>query len=579
MLANDTDPDFDSLVVFKIDPPLHGYAEPMQAGIRYSPFPGYVGSDAFTYVVSDGRGGFSTALCSISILPVYVPPIALDDAIVAAEGGSVDFNPLINDLDTNPGATLELIAVAQAQHGSTVVVSGALARYMPSPHFHGIDWFKYLMRDESGVYASALVSVTVLPQPASPGANPLFASGTRDSPITFTTVTLSAYNPDGVPLRIVSVTQPVSGSVDLIGNDSFVFSPSLGFSGPMTFTYELGSTGGSSSSLVAGSAVTVTPNTAVVTIIVGSTPGITVSSGQSQTMAGVPVLLYPQSLASGDTSGLSVLDVNATQGFVLVNGNGTLLYVPADGFSGNSLVRFNLKDRVGRVGTGTISVTVVPVPTPPLAKDDFETVSENGSTTFDVRDNDIAHTGTLSVTSFTPAYHGDVTLVLSGGFIYTPYPNYFGSDAFTYKIIDDSAIEDYATVHINVTPIDHAPTARNDLATVQAGHTVSIPVLLNDSDLDAPASTLTVESVFAISGYVSTTGDHVVYTALYGPARMETLTYVIRDQTGLRSSATVTVFVDAGQAPAPTATPIPIPKPTVNPGSPHSTYLPVVRHH
>ena len=83
-------------------------------------------------------------------------------------------------------------------------------------------------------------------------------------------------------------------------------------------------------------------------------------------------------------------------------------------------------------------------------------------------DEDTAHTGTvptndpegdtLTTTVVTGPAHGDLALGTDGSFTYTPDPDYFGADAFTYRASDGAATDD-GTVSITVDPVNDPPVA------------------------------------------------------------------------------------------------------------------------
>lgn len=62
-LANDTDPDGDSLTVTSVGSASNGVA----SLDGYTPDPGFVGTDSFTYTISDGNGGFDTATATVTV--------------------------------------------------------------------------------------------------------------------------------------------------------------------------------------------------------------------------------------------------------------------------------------------------------------------------------------------------------------------------------------------------------------------------------------------------------------------------------------------------------------------------------
>ncbi len=67
VLANDSDPDGDPLTVTRANAG-HGTVEILPDGaIKYTPRPGFVGTDTITYVMSDGNGGTAIASVTISV--------------------------------------------------------------------------------------------------------------------------------------------------------------------------------------------------------------------------------------------------------------------------------------------------------------------------------------------------------------------------------------------------------------------------------------------------------------------------------------------------------------------------------
>lgn len=88
VLGNDTDVDGDPLSVTSASTPTHGTVSINPNGsITYTPTAGYVGPDSFTYTISDGNGGTSTATVTLDVGPVdtFGPPTAIDP-IVATDG-------------------------------------------------------------------------------------------------------------------------------------------------------------------------------------------------------------------------------------------------------------------------------------------------------------------------------------------------------------------------------------------------------------------------------------------------------------------------------------------------------------
>lgn len=68
VLQNDSDPDGNPLSISAVSNPAHGAVVRNQNGtLTYTPATGYVGSDLFTYTVSDGKGGTASGSVTITV--------------------------------------------------------------------------------------------------------------------------------------------------------------------------------------------------------------------------------------------------------------------------------------------------------------------------------------------------------------------------------------------------------------------------------------------------------------------------------------------------------------------------------
>jgi VCBS repeat-containing protein len=85
VLAGDTDIDDDPLTVSAVADSPHGTTLDNNTNVLYSPDPGYVGVDSFTYTVSDGMGGSDTATVTVTVTNVNDAPVADDDTFTVTE--------------------------------------------------------------------------------------------------------------------------------------------------------------------------------------------------------------------------------------------------------------------------------------------------------------------------------------------------------------------------------------------------------------------------------------------------------------------------------------------------------------
>jgi hypothetical protein len=182
----------------------------------------------------------------------------------------------------------------------------------------------------------------------------------------------------------------------------------------------------------------------------------------------------------------------------------------------------------------------------PNAVDDAPTVAEDSSANvINVLSNDTdVDNDTLTVSAVTQGANGSVAN--NGTSVsYTPNPNFFGSDSFTYSISDGNGGNDTATVNVTVTNVQDAPDAVNDAATVvEDSGANAIDVRANDSDVDG--DTLTVSSVTqGAHGSVAITGGGtgVSYTPAANYFGPDSFTYTIGDGQGGSDTATVDITV------------------------------------
>lgn len=146
----------------------------------------------------------------------------------------------------------------------------------------------------------------------------------------------------------------------------------------------------------------------------------------------------------------------------------------------------------------------------------------------------------LSILAVGEPLHG--TAVIQGSRIkYTPEPNFYGTDSFTYTVGDGQST-DGATVTITVISVNDLPQAVSDSAVTIAGSSVVIRVLDNDSD-PVENDPLTIVSVSnPAHGTATTNGTTVTYKPDSGFVGTETFTYTVSDGTdSVTGTVTVTV--------------------------------------
>lgn len=196
VLANDFDSDGDVLSVTSVTTPSHGAAAVQAPGAAtYQPAVGYVGSDSFSYTISDGAS--HTATATITLTVGNSAPLATADNVSTAINTAVTLDVKANDSDSN-GDTLTVQSVSTPAHGTATLNGNQSVTYAPSTAFVGSDAFTYVLSDGNGKTAIGSVGVSVAdPNPSkilSVMQASIYASAVTISGSTFTVPSNTAVN-------------------------------------------------------------------------------------------------------------------------------------------------------------------------------------------------------------------------------------------------------------------------------------------------------------------------------------------------------------------------------------------------
>ena len=172
VLDNDIDPDGDG-VVSVVVLPLHGSLILLpDGGLGYLASPGFVGTDAFTYSLSDGESEPDYATVTLIVNPrEATPPLAVDDEAATDEETPVVIAVLANDSDAD-GDPLVVSVVSDPPHGAVTVNADNTVAYTPDADYFGVDSFTYQASDGSQDSNTATVLITVNPVNDAPLAAP-----------------------------------------------------------------------------------------------------------------------------------------------------------------------------------------------------------------------------------------------------------------------------------------------------------------------------------------------------------------------------------------------------------------------
>ncbi|MGD0274383.1 MAG: Ig-like domain-containing protein, partial [Gaiellaceae bacterium] len=232
------------------------------------------------------------------------------------------------------------------------------------------------------------------------------------------------------------------------------------------------------------------------------------------------------------------------------------VYTPNTGYTGTDSFAYTIFDGNGGSDTATATIDVYQPNRPPVAVDDSASAEAGKAEIISVlaNDTDPDPLDTLTVTGNTDPKHGSVDC--SGGFFctYTADDGYAGPDSFDYTISDAGGLSDSATVNITVTvPSNNPPTANNDAASTVADTPVTVNVLVNDTDPDGDALTVTGHTDPTHGSVDCSLGSSCTYTPASGYTGSDSFDYTISDGHGGSDTATVNITVTAPSNSAPIA--------------------------
>jgi hypothetical protein len=162
VLGNDSAANGGTLTITAVGKPQFGAATTDGKSVTYTPSANFTGTDTFSYVVSDGKGGTGAGSVTVAVNGPGGPnqaPTAANDSVGTTPGTAVTINVLVNDSDPNGDALLITID-SPPQHGTAVVQNGQIV-YTPAAGYTGVDSFTYIISDGNGATATATVMVTV----------------------------------------------------------------------------------------------------------------------------------------------------------------------------------------------------------------------------------------------------------------------------------------------------------------------------------------------------------------------------------------------------------------------------------
>lgn len=519
IVLSGTDTEYDSLSFAITTPPAHGSLSGLPPNLTYTPALNYHGADMFSFAVADTEEISEPAVFSIEVSPVNDAPAAVAQSPAGPEDTALAITLTASDTEDD---LLSYSVTVPPAHGTLSGTAPDLV-YTPDANWHGSDVFTFTASDGTLTSAPAEVALTISAVNDAPMAAAVTVETTEDAAANFE---LSGTDVDGDELSYVVTLLPTHGS--LSGSlPALTYTTDADFHGTDSFTYI--ATDGTADSVAAVVSITVSP--------VNDAP-----AAGPQTLATLEDAALPLTLSGTDTEGSSLTYAITEPPLhgVLSGTAPNLTYTPAADFSGSDEFKFTVNDGELTSEPATITLIVTPVNDAPIAIAASATTSEDTAVAVVLSGTD-TEDDSLSFAITTPPPHGS----LSGSppnLIYTPAPDWNGTDSFGFTAADGTANSAEAIVSIEVTAVNDLPVAVAQTPT--ATEDTPLPLTLTASDVEGDALTFVITEP-PQHGSLTGTAPDLTYTPNADFHGTDSFAFTAADATGPGLPATVSITVIA----------------------------------
>ncbi|HCE5136940.1 TPA: tandem-95 repeat protein [Vibrio parahaemolyticus] len=506
--------------------------------VTYTPNDNYVGKDTFTYIVTSGGVSESTTV-EVNVTPVNDAPVAKDDIATTQEDTAVTIDVLPNDTDVDGDKlSIQSASVPEAQ-GKVEIVDGKLV-FTPAENFNGHAEIIYTVTDGE-LTDEAKVTVTVNPVNDAPTIKvDAVESITEDAVNTDTVVaTLTVRDTDTPEDQLtVSLENNSNGYFVLVGNE--VKLTQAGVDAVNNDELNLKDLT-ISASVSDGVNPTASDSDSLIVNRVNDAPTVENAIADQELSEDFATYTIDLNDAFKDSDSALNFSVSGNSNVLVSIENGIATISPTADWNGSETLTFTATDPSGESVSQTVNFTVVPVAD---IVADKATVVEDTPTIIKVLGNDTFEDDgkVVSLDTNNGPANGTVSVNPDGSVTYTPNDNYVGKDTFTY-VVTSGGVSESTTVNVDVTPVNDAPVAKDDIATTQEDTAVTIDVLPNDTDADGDKLSVESASVLKEQGTVEVVNGKLVFTPAENFNGDAEITYTVTDGQ-LTDEAKVTVTVN-----------------------------------
>ncbi|MEM8938836.1 MAG: Ig-like domain-containing protein, partial [Bacteroidota bacterium] len=400
-------------------------------GAAFNPNAEFNGSASIEITSEDPKGGTDTEIIHITVDYVNDVPIVAGEALSTNEDTLVSgtLSDTVIDIE---GDSLIFAVVAgtepdPATEGTLIMNPDGTYTFIPAENFYGIITFNYKVCDDGTpqMCAQEVVTITVNAINDAPIATPEIITTNEDQQIggdlSDNVIDIEG---DDLSFTVVEATapDPATQGTLVMNLGTFIFTPVMGFTGDVMFTYEVCDN---------GAPIECVQEIVTIAIIPNDRPMIMDTSVTVDSIDGISSTLADFVTDSNlDSLAFTLVD-DVSNGTLTFTSEGTFDYVPEPGFEGNATFTFEVCDDgiPVKCEQAIFTITVLPMDTDEDGVTDAEEVGSN----LDPANNDSDGDGI-------PDY---LDVDDDGDGILTKDENYDGDDDPTDDDTDRDGIPDY----------------------------------------------------------------------------------------------------------------------------------------
>ncbi len=502
--------------------------------IDYKPNTDACGVDSFIYKICN-PDGCDTAIVFVTIeCPINKPPVAIFDTVSFGRNGSKIIIALANDTINGNLDTIRMIKQGIKSIGSITLQNNI--NVIGRKDACGLDTLIYEICNPYGCDTAAIYVNIICPPPVNPFAVDDSVSTLKNTNVLIKVLDNDNFAPGFKSVKLIIGKGPSHGTaIWNNGTRTFNYTPAKDYCGLDTFYYELCNI----DNLCDTARV-------IVNVLAPKVPKPPVAVDDKFT-TNKGVVASMNVLSNDNTNGglikaVTLISPLAKHGSAIVNNINVIIYTPKADFCGVDTLAYEIENADG---TDTALVCIVvncPAPKGPKLGDDYITVNQDSSITFNVCAND-----TLNGLTFGRIL--DTTKLAKNGSIgfptdtsdlcnltYKPKAGFCGKDTFRYVICSNPGfICDSATVFVTVicTPAPKVPVANDDRVDMNCKDASKvINVLANDSLYNLAGTVTLIKTGSKGSTDVNTNNNNIVYTPNKTYGGLDTIIYRVCTSAG-----------------------------------------------